>query len=129
MKEQETNYSQIQFRKVYLSDLNALIRLYKNQGQNQQPTVHQLTENFGLPLSIALNGEEIIGFAFASINQLDELMLSTHTLSVADAFIDQKLKSQAEVTLHTTFTGLKQDHTPLKIAIEQLVSWLNTCAN
>ncbi|WP_316838610.1 hypothetical protein [Pedobacter gandavensis] len=129
MKEQDPKCNHIEFRKVYLSDLNALIRLYKNQGQNQQSAVHQLTANFGLPLSVALNNKEVIGFAFASFNELDELMLSTHTLSSRDAFIDQKLKAEAEITLHTTFTGLKQDHTPLKIAIEQLVSWLNTCSN
>ncbi|WP_316748770.1 hypothetical protein [Pedobacter gandavensis] len=124
MKDQDPKNTNIEYRKVYLSDLNALIRIY-NDKQNQ-PSAPQLTAHFGLPLTVAIDNKVVIGFAFASFNDLDELMLGCHCVN-DDVAIGDTLKLKAEKTLHTTFSGLSENHSPLKNSIDHLLSWLNTC--
>ena len=113
----------VEFRKVYLSDLNAVMRLY----QLSQRTTTKLTADFGLPLSIASDGNEIIGYGFAAINQLGEVTLKSHIKGVEELSMGCTLEEQAKKTLHSTFENAEEDHTKLKHAIQRLVDWLNNC--
>ncbi|MCX2452567.1 hypothetical protein OQX61_14920 [Pedobacter sp. PLR] len=124
MNDQDPKNMNIEFRKVYLSDLNVLIRIYNNK--TKQAASPQLTAHFGLPLTVAINNNVIIGFACASTNDLEELTLSSHCVN-DDVAIGNTLKAEAEKTLHATFSGIREDRTSLKHAIQHLLSWLNTC--
>ncbi|WEK21014.1 MAG: hypothetical protein P0Y49_07660 [Candidatus Pedobacter colombiensis] len=124
MNRQDHKTKDIEFRKVYLSDLNAVVTLY----QSSQITATKLTTDFGLPLSIASQGNEIIGFGFASINKLGEVTLNSRCIKLADDLgIGNTLEEQAKKTLHSTFEDIRGDHTKLKHSIQKLVDWLNNC--
>lgn len=128
MNAQDSKTTTIEFRKVYLSDLKAVINIY--QKINMERTAKELTSDFGLPLSVAIDNNEVIGVAFASINELGKVVLNAQVVKrVEDAAIGNRLESQAENILHSTFENIRKDHTPLKNSIQQLVSWLNKCAN
>lgn len=122
MNIEELNTTNIEFRKVYLSDLNAVLRIYKKEDK-------KLTAHFGLPLSVATENNEIIGFASASLNELNEMQLNAHCIKVsADSAIINRLKEQAKNVLHSTFENIENDRSQLKISIQQLVGWLNKCS-
>lgn len=128
MKAQDPKNTNIEFRKVYLSDLNVVIRIH--QKMTNEPLTNQLTGDFGFPLSIAIDKNEVVGFAFASINELDEVVLNSHFVKeFDDVSIVNKLEGKAASILHSTFEQLKEDRMPLKNAIQQLIGWLNICAN
>lgn len=128
MKDQDPKITNIKFQKVYLSDLNAVIRIY--QKMSKEPVTKQLTGHFGFPLSIAIDNNEVIGFAFASVNEMEQVVLNSHYIKeIDDLSIINKLEAKAESVLYATFEHLKEDHTPLKNSIQQLVEWLNICAN
>lgn len=128
MNAQDSKTTTIEFRKVYLSDLKAVINIY--QKINMEPIAKELTSDFGLPLSVAIDNNEVIGVAFASINELGKVVLNAQVVKrFEDAAIGNRLESQAENILHSTFENIRKDHTPLKNSIQQLVSWLNKCAN
>lgn len=115
------------FRKVYLSDLSSLIKIYKKT--NRTMADQQLTVHFGLPLSVATSDNEIIGFASAAINESDEMKLSSYGVKVLeDPYIGNRLEEQAESILHSTFENMGEDYSPLKHSINQLVGWLNKCS-
>jgi hypothetical protein len=113
----------VEFRKVYLSDLNAVMRLY----QLSQQTGTKLTADFGLPLSIASDGNEVIGYGFAAINQLGEVTLNSHCKVVEDLSIGHTLEEQAKKTLHSTFENVGEDNAKFKHSVLRLVDWLNNC--
>lgn len=128
MNAQDSKTTTIEFRKVYLSDLKAVINIY--QKINMEPIAKELTSDFGLPLSVAIDNNEVVGVAFASINELGKVVLNAQVVKrFEDAAIGNRLESQAENILHSTFENIRKDHTPLKNSIQQLVSWLNKCAN
>lgn len=127
MKDLDPTTPNIQFRKVYLSDLNVLVRI--SQQYSKAPIGKPLTSHFGFPLSIAIALDEVIGFAFASINEMDEVILNAHCLKGEDAIIGARLKLEAEGVLEATFADIKTNRSPLKNSIEQLVDWLNICSN
>ena len=59
--------NQTSYRKVYLSDLNKVLNLYKNNFKNTGDEaysfqIEKLTTQFGLPIAIAECGNELIGY-------------------------------------------------------------------
>ncbi|MBB2147599.1 hypothetical protein [Pedobacter gandavensis] len=126
MNDQDPKNTNIEIRKVYLADLNTLIRIY--QMKNQRSATQALTAHFGLPLSVAICNKEVLGFAAAALNASDELTVVAHCIK-EDHEMGSLLKLQAKKTLEETFTSIKQDHTPFKNAVQHLLSWLNTCSN
>lgn len=123
MNEQNHKTRGVEFRKVYLSDLNAVIRLY----QSSQGSVTKLTADFGLPLSIASNGNEILGFGFAAIDQTGVVKLNSYCKGIEDSSVGDILEEQAKKTLHSTFENTGENNAKLKEAIQRLVDWLNNC--
>ncbi|TCC88467.1 hypothetical protein FBD94_17720 [Pedobacter hiemivivus] len=123
MNEQSHKTRGVEFRKVYLSDLSAVMRLH----QLSQGSITKLTADFGLPLSIAINGNEIIGYGFAAINQLGEVTLNSHCKVVEDLSIGYTLEEQAKKTLHSTFENVGEDNAKFKSSVLRLVDWLNNC--
>lgn len=127
MNKQDPKTMNIKFRKVYLSDLNAIKSIYKKW--SKEPATEKLTAHFGLPLSIATENNKIIGFASASVNELDEIKLNAHGENVSDdLYIEKGLEKQAEIVLSATFKNITEDQSQLKNSINQLVDWLNKCA-
>lgn len=131
MKEQNHKNKQLEFRKVYLSDMRSVINIYQKTNQNsshhdqtKQDKTIRLTTDFGLPLSVASNENEVVGFAAVHINQLGEIIWNS---SSDDLNIEHELIEQAKRTLYDTFENVQEDHSKLKISIEKLVDWLNTC--
>lgn len=128
MNIQDPKTTTIEFRKVYLSDLKAVISIY--QKKTKAPIAMELTSEFGLPLSVAVENNEVIGVAFASINDLGKVVLNAQVVPTFEtAYIGNKLETEAAHILYSTFENIKKDHTPLKNSILQLVGWLNKCAN
>ena len=128
MNIQDPKTTRIEFRKVYLSDLKAVISIY--QKKTKASIAMELTSDFGLPLSVAVDNNEVIGVAFASINELGKVVLNAQVLSTFETVhIENTLEAAAENILYATFENINKDHTPLKNSIQQLVGWLNKCAN
>lgn len=128
MNTQDAKTTTVEFRKVYLSDLKAVINIY--QKISMEPIAKELTSDFGLPLSVAIDNDEVIGVAFASINESGKVVLNAQVVKrFEDDAIGNSLEAQAENILYSTFENIRTDHTPLKNSIQQLVSWLNKCAN
>ncbi|NQX40942.1 hypothetical protein HQN84_18980 [Pedobacter steynii] len=124
MKAQNHRSTNLEFRKVYLSDMRSVINLY----QSPQGKAIKLTADFGLPLSIVSEDHKVIGFAFASINELDEVVLNSRGVQQPDpSNIGDELIAEAKRTLYATFGDLQDDNTKLKKSIHKLVDWLNTC--
>lgn len=134
MNEQNHRDTNLEFRKVYLSDMRSVINLYQKTETsvfNDQLPPDQainLTADFGLPLSIVSEDKEVIGFAFAAINEQNEVVLSSRGLQKPEpSKIGNELIEQAKRTLYATFGDLQDDNTKLKNSIHKLVDWLNTC--
>lgn len=126
MNEREHIMTDIEFRKVYLSDLNSLINIYRKTNP-AQPT-KPLTIHFGLPLNVAVQQREIIGFAAAAINEKGETEVLAYSLNPFEqSDIGSRLEKQAENILHETFENVTDEKKTLKNAIGQLVGWLNQC--
>lgn len=135
MKEHNHNSTNLEFRKVYLSDMRSVINLYQkttersvNNQQLPQDQTIKLTADFGLPLSIVSDHKEVIGFAFATINEQDEVVLNSRGLQqdIPSAIGDELIEA-AKRTLDATFGDLQENNTKLKHSIYKLVDWLNTC--
>lgn len=134
MNEQNHRDTNLEFRKVYLSDMRSVINLYQKtetsifNGQLPTDEAINLTADFGLPLSIVSEDKEVIGFAFAAINEQNEVVLNSRGLQQPDpSKIGNELIEQAKRTLYATFGDLQDDNTKLKNSIHKLVDWLNTC--
>ncbi|MBC8985025.1 hypothetical protein H9X96_04470 [Pedobacter sp. N36a] len=128
MNIQNPKTTTIKFRKVYLSDLKAVISIYHKK--IEAPIAMELTSDFGLPLSLAVDHNEVIGVAFASINEQGKVVLNAQVVPTFEtAYVEDTLEAEAENILYSTFENIKKDHTPLKHSIQQLVGWLNKCAN
>lgn len=124
MNEQNHRDTNLEFRKVYLSDMRSVINLY----QLPQGKAIKLTADFGLPLSIVSEDNKVIGFAFASINELGEVVLNSRGVQQPDpSNIGHELIEAAKKTLYATFGDLQEDNTKLRNSIHKLVDWLNTC--
>ncbi|WP_316776868.1 hypothetical protein [Pedobacter antarcticus] len=114
----------IKFRDIHFSDLNSVISIYKKK--TQESVTDKLTARFGLPSSIAIDNNEIIGFASASLNETDEIKVDTYIVkTVGNLYVENMLKQHAEKALYSRFGDFEKDNISLKSSIHQLVVWLN----
>lgn len=126
MNEREARITNIEFRKVYLSDLNSIINIYRKT--DHIAVTKPLTIHFGLPLSVAVQQDEIIGFAAAVLDEHGQTKLNSYGINVlGDQSIGSELEEQAANILQATFEHIREDHSPLEHAIYQLTGWLNKC--
>ncbi len=122
MKAQNPASGIISFRKIYLSDLNTIVDIYKNV-RNEIPSA-ELTTEFGLPLGVAVQNKEIIGFVSATVKEPDELKLITHASNGSMQLpVRETLEAQATQILQTDFENTCQ----IKRAVDRLTDWLNVC--
>jgi hypothetical protein len=125
----ETNY-----RKVYLSDLRNILNIYHDNRTDTPPEKHQfqvekLTEQFGLPLAIAESNNELIGFAAARLNELEEIEFAAYYKNgVSQSEIQPFLEQQARTTFNSTFNNGPEAGKKLKQSSQRLVEWLNKCS-
>jgi|GEM_PF-3518770 len=124
----DTNY-----RKVYLSDLSAVLDIYKGtQTQTldgEHPAlIEKLTTQFGLPLAIAECGNELIGFTSAKMNDLEEIeFTSYYKYGIGQTQIQPNLEQMAINTFNSTFNNGTGAGKKLKYAAQRLAEWLNKC--
>lgn len=112
----ETNY-----RKVYLSDLRAVLNIYQEKGE-------KLTTHFGLPLAIAEHSNDVIGFASAKLNELEEVEFAFYYKNdVGHSEIQPMLEKWTRSTFNTTFAHSPEGGQKLKQASQRLTEWLNKC--
>lgn len=115
--------------------MRSVINLYQKTTEHSiynhqlpQDQTIKLTADFGLPLSIVSDDKEVIGFAFAIINEQDEVVLNSRGLQQhVPSNIGDELIEEAKRTLYATFGDLQENNTKLKNSIHRLVDWLNTC--
>lgn len=128
MQTQEHTTIAVDFRSVYLSDLNKLVKIYKKI--DKQPTSCFIEPSFGLPLIVATQHNEIIGFSSVSINALGTLEIQTYWQSaVAYADMEQSCLHQAKKAFKATFGDLENNNNRLTYAINRLLIWLNSAYN
>lgn len=129
MKTEPHLQSKIQVNNVYLSELRAVVNLYKRQvlcipEAKEEET--KLTAAFGLPLAVLTSDSKVVGFARAQINDLGAIDLSCY---LEEGFLNDThyiaLKAKAQDNLRCTFTRESQQTEDLASAIEQLIYWLN----
>lgn len=126
-------HQEFKYRSVYLSDLKSIINLY-SENNGAQNTVHhaksKLTNDFGLPLSIAELNQKIIAYSSVHIDKSGKaaIKICTNNESGNTQFIEQ-LEHFTKNKFHENW-GKNQDtisEQQIKQAIENLISWLNLC--
>ena len=122
------------YRKVYLSDLREVMNIYHDNKTDASPEKHEfqvkkLTEQFGLPLSVAESSNELIGFASAKLNDLEEVEIAFYYKNgVSQSEIQPFLEQQAKSTFNSTFNSGPEAGKKLKQSSQRLVEWLNKCS-
>lgn len=122
---------EINYRKVYLSDLKAALNIYKMaKSTDIQPLAdEELTTQFGLPLAIAECGNEMIGFTSAKINDLKEIeFISYYKNGTGQTEIHPNLEQTAKNTFNSTFNTGPGAEKKLRDAAHILIDWLNKCS-
>lgn len=124
MNEQDPETTNTEFRKVQLSDLDAVINIY--QSITKTLAADKTIVNFGLPLNVAIQNNELVGFAAAWIDETDKVKLRSYFTETFDhSAIESRLEEQAKSILYATFENIEEDHSSLKDSIDQLTGWLN----
>lgn len=131
MKAKVKNPAQIQYDNVYISELNKIVGIYKNAvtkisspGKAHQD--NKLSSHFGLPLTIAVNNKQLIGFASATLTPSGEVEMNCFFSDEPDeTVVEQELKKKAFKNFYQTFDNSESGKKQLKASIERLVYWLN----
>lgn len=123
------------YRKVYLSDLSAVLEIYKRSQKNtvneEYPfQLEKLTAQFGLPIAIAECGDELIGFTSVKTNGPEEIQFTSYYKNGADqSEIHPDLEQLARNTFHSTFNNGPGAGKRLMDASHRLINWLNKCVS
>ncbi len=131
MKAKVKNPVQIQYDNVYISELNKIVGIYKNamtkiSSPGKQHQDNKLSSHFGLPLTIAVNDKQLIGFASATLNQSGEVEMNCFFSDEPDETnVEQELKEKAFLNFYQTFDNSETGKKQLKASVERLVYWLN----
>ncbi|WP_300663039.1 hypothetical protein [Fluviicola sp.] len=127
MKAKVKNPSQVQFDNVYISELNKIVHIYKNTtSQISSGKNNKLSSDFGLPLTIAVNDNQLIGFASATLNLSGEVEMNCFFSEKSDETeVESQLKEQAYRNFYKTYDNSETGKKQLKASIERLVYWLN----
>lgn len=118
---------EVTYRKVYLSDLKAVLDIYQETKSNDPS--EKLTMQFGLPLAIAEHSNELIGFASAQCNELEEVEITSYYKNgIGQSNTQPFLEELAKSTVNSSFDIGPQAVKKIKNATERLVRWLNHCS-
>lgn len=104
MKAKVKNPAQIQFNNVYISELSHVVSIYKNATTKISSENSKLSSHFGLPLIIAVNDNQLIGFAPATLDLSDEIEMNCF---FSEESAETEIGNQLKEKRHTgIFTGL-----------------------
>lgn len=109
-------------RPACLSDMATILEVYKeNLSANQKSTAHpSITTDLGLPINVFLNGDEIVGYSFVTMENSGAGELQ-YRFSAAGNFTkinDELLRASLDKT---------QPADQLADSVSRLVKWLNHC--
>jgi len=116
----------ITYKNILVSDIITVQNIYMlDQGVHSGAEPYKLQANFGVPLVMAEQDKNSIGFASAAIDAFGSLQINCYFVRNIDPTIIQSTLSQAAVErMASTF---ENDLDKLKRAIDKLVYWLNSC--
>lgn len=109
-------------RPVCLSDMAIILELYKEgiSAPHTNKATPMLTNDFGLPLNVILNGDTVIGYSFISVGNSDETELK-YRFSATEKFT----RISGDLLLSTWDKTDTDDQ--VTDSVSRLVKWLNTC--
>lgn len=114
----------LSFRAVTITDLNAIISLYQQQNTSFTESNLQFNHQFGLPLYVAEWDNEIVGYSYVATTNSDDYCLKTTINTTFSNYpINEHLILESEIFFESEWQN--DSHKKLKIAIDQLVNWLN----
>ncbi len=127
MKAKVENQETIQFGNVYISELSKVVSIYKNAMTKISPeNNNKLSSHFGLPLMIAINDNQPIGFASATLSVSGEIEMNCFfSEETAEAEVENQLKEKAYRNFYRTYDNSETGKQQLKASIDRLVYWLN----
>lgn len=109
-------------RPVCLSDMATILELYREgiTAPHTSTATPLITNDFGLPLNVILNGDKVIGYSFICVGNSGETELK-YRFSTAEKFT----KISADL-LRSAWDKTKTDD-QLSDSVSRLVKWLNNC--
>ncbi len=114
----------LNFRAVTITDLNAIISLYQQQNTSFTESNLQFNHHFGLPLYVVEWDNEIVGYSYVATTNSDDYCLKTTINTTFSNYpINEHLILESEIFFESEWQN--DSHKKLKIAIDQLVNWLN----
>lgn len=126
MKAKVKNPAQIQFDNVYISELSQVVSIYKNATIKISSENNKLSSHFGLPLMIAMNEDQLIGFASATLDLSGEIEMNCFfSEAPGETEIENQLKEKAYRNFYRTYDNSETGKQLLKASIDRLVYWLN----
>lgn len=122
------------YRPVYLSDLKAIVKLYREQLSDGRYSYHseELTADFGIPLNVVEYNKKAIAYSAIC---LDEEQQAHITLVLDKTCADDAVATALEAcSLHACRSSHlfmdEEEHfetDKIRHAIQTLTSWLNKC--
>lgn len=126
-----TKKAKLQFEPLHISSLNSVVAIYQNKNNskvNPELRSSQITNDFGLPLSVASFENRVIGYAFVVINKGGKTEINSYwEQEFYNIEVEQDLKFHAQNTFDTTFKDLETRIIKVQNAAERLSNWLNVC--
>ena len=122
--ESNSTPQQLSLRAVTITDLNSIVKPYKQQKEESFSEKQSLTNHFGLPLYVAEWKNQIVGYSYAAIANTNDYLLKT---TIDPCFSDYLIKEDLIVKTEDFFKNEWQNgsNKGLTSAINQLVNWLN----
>ncbi|WP_286927607.1 hypothetical protein [Flavobacterium sp. UBA4197] len=123
----------IQFREVYLSDLNAIVQLYrKNQSLKKVGSAvkNKLAADFGLPIGVAEQDKKIVAYSVVKLTSSGEAVITVQAdTDFKTAGINEQLNS---FSVHLRSNKSLQNNTvvserAVQQEIDRFIDWLNQC--
>ena len=123
----------IQFREVYLSDLNAIVQLYrKNQSLKKVGSAvkNKLAADFGLPIGVAEQDKKIVAYSVVNLTSSGEAVITVQAdTDFETAGINEQLNS---FSAHLRANKSLQNNTvvsdrAVQHEIDRFIDWLNQC--
>lgn len=140
MREEVINENNtVVYRNLYLPDFRSILHIYQEKQMKCTPgaklpkiLMPQLTEAFGLPLSVAWSDERIIGYAYIYLNgngstELACCFAGDRNEQEIRAGLERKAKKILDSQYENNGETAAAKAVKLRNAIQQLISWLNSC--
>lgn len=125
----------IEFDSINVSSLKSVVNIFQNKKNNSKAIEDggqesiQLSNHFGLPLSVASSEDRVIGYAFVSINKFGTTEINSYwEKEFYSIEVEQNLKFHAESIFNSMFKDPSTRTVKIQYAAEKLTNWLNLCS-